>query len=84
MLGVLLDEVTGKPIAGAEISVPELGLRVRSQADGRWSLTNVPVRRRAYELLVTCAGYSSVTVEVKVESAQAVPVPAVQLKPRGW
>lgn len=84
VLGVLLDEVTGKPISGAEISVPELGLRARSQAEGRWSLANVPVRRRPYEVLVTCAGYASVTVEVKVETPQPVPVPAIQLKPRGW
>ncbi|MBI4872739.1 MAG: carboxypeptidase regulatory-like domain-containing protein [Candidatus Riflebacteria bacterium] len=83
--GILVDEVTGKPIVGAEVSLPELGTQVRSGQAGRWTLEGVPPRARSYELLVTCPGYSSVTAEVTVHPTEGlVAIPAIQLKPKGW
>ncbi|MBI3890651.1 MAG: carboxypeptidase regulatory-like domain-containing protein [Candidatus Wallbacteria bacterium] len=83
--GAVKDEVTGKPVQGAEVSLPELNRSVRTDSEGRFTFPAVPVRRRRHEVLVTCPGYTSASLEVKAEKPFAtVVMPEVRLKPKGW
>ena len=69
----------------AEVMVPELALKTTSGKDGRWSLSSVPIRKKSYELLITCPGYKSLTLEVSLSPLEPrKTLPSIRLKPRGW
>ncbi|WP_231848295.1 dockerin type I domain-containing protein [Gloeobacter violaceus] len=40
--GVVLDKATGKPLAGVEVSLPDEGITVRTDAQGRFKLARAP------------------------------------------
>lgn len=83
--GQVVDAVTGKPVQGAEVSLPELSRSVQTDPEGRFTLPAVPVRKRRHELLITCPTYSSTTRDLRVASeGTTLTVPEIRLKPKGW
>lgn len=65
--GLLLNSVSGEPIAGATVVVEELQRSVTSRPDGTYAIAGVPPG--AYHLTVKAAGYSPKHQELKVAQA---------------
>ncbi len=59
LTGTVTDKMSKKPIAGAEVSIPELELRCNSDKNGRFSLRGIKSREKNYEILISCPGYKA-------------------------
>ena len=59
--GQVLDEVTGSPVSGAEVSLDDGGARVSTDSDGGFSITNL--EPGAYTVHVVRLGYHHFTLE---------------------
>lgn len=79
LAGAVRDGVTGEGLAGAQVALPELGLRVASGADGRFQLGDIPPGR--HRLTVELLGYESAEAPVDIRegtvsiAARLVPSP---------
>ncbi len=83
--GKVADAITGKAVADALVSVPELGLETRTDRDGAFKIPRIPPRPSAYEVLTTCPGYVSKTVMMTLEAADSpLKLEPIPLRPRGW
>ena len=69
--GTVVDEATGAPLAGATVTLDEIGQRVECDQIGGFALTGVPPGR--YTLTVTMPGYlaGNAAVDVSADSAGA-------------
>lgn len=68
--GSVRDSATGQPIAGAEIRVDALDRRSVSNAQGSYTLPDLPGGR--HDLIVRALGYRPVVVSVAIESGQVL------------
>jgi len=57
--GKVTDKTTGRPIAGASISVPDLKIGTSANADGFYELKSLPAGK--YLIQITAIGYGSIT-----------------------
>lgn len=64
LTGVVRDSLTGNPVPGALIAVPELGLSTRSGSGGAYAMELPPGR---YRVVVSASGYYNKSVEVEIE-----------------
>jgi iron complex outermembrane receptor protein len=68
--GKITDKTTGKPVAGATISIPDLKLATSTDNDGVYVLKQLP--RGQYLMQVTAVGYASVTKVVDLGNTYSV------------
>jgi iron complex outermembrane receptor protein len=68
--GKITDKSTGKPVAGATISIPDLKLATSTDNDGVYVLKQLP--RGQYLMQVTAVGYASVTKVVDLGNTYSV------------
>ena len=66
--GTVVDADTGEPMAGAQVSIPSLGVGILSRAGGRFVLAAVPAG--THEVLVQRIGHADATVSVTVASGE--------------
>jgi iron complex outermembrane receptor protein len=76
--GILVDTLTGAPLAGAAVFIDELGRETVSADDGTFTFENVPAG--SYHVSVKAPGYSSRRTEITVPPA-TVPV-AIPVDPQ--
>lgn len=62
--GTVRDAATGKPLAGAEVALPLLGLHATSNADGRFSLSAIATG--THQIRASLPGYVTGTLSVAV------------------
>ena len=83
--GQVVDAIKDTPISQAVVALPELRMEVSTDDEGRFVLTGVSARERPYELLVTCAGYGSITLMATVKvTDEKLQLDPVKLRPLGW
>jgi len=70
--GRVLDRSTMRPLSGAQVSIPALGIGVVATHEGRFVLINVPAG--AHQLEALMMGYERATREVDVVSGESVVV----------
>ena len=66
--GTVVDTADGQPIAAAQVFIEGLGLGVVTDADGRYSIPDVPAG--SHELSAQIVGYLTVTEDVTVSAGQ--------------
>jgi outer membrane receptor protein involved in Fe transport len=66
--GLVVDDASGRPIAGAVVSLPELGARTETGAGGQFSLDNLRVG--AVTVRFEAPGYMSVTEELVLSEVE--------------
>ncbi len=66
LTGSVRSAANGQPIAGAQVSIPELGIGMVANNVGRYLLQNVPAG--THTVSVVYIGYSSLTAEVTVSA----------------
>jgi iron complex outermembrane receptor protein len=71
--GRLVNSLSGDPIAGAAVQIEELRRQAVSQADGTFTIDNVPAG--TYHVSVISDGYSSRRTEVRVPAAGPIELP---------
>src|SRR5262245_30866338 len=83
--GVIQDDATGEPLAGAVIALPELHRAVPSDSSGRYALHGIAAGR--YMLDVRALGYARRALEVLVPAGGVIEVnvamPSVPIRVRG-
>ena len=67
--GTVVDAANGQPIAAAQVFIEALGLGVVTDADGRYSIPDVPAG--SHELSAQIVGYLTATEDVTVSAGQA-------------
>ncbi len=72
--GTVVDIKTDVPVPFATVSVSGYGLSVSTDADGRFLLAHL--RKGAYELSFTAAGYKPKLIKVTIEDGKKIPVRA--------
>lgn len=70
--GKITDKATGAPIAGATISIPDLKIATSTDANGIYTLKQLPVGE--YLMQVTAIGYASVTKVIDLGDTYSVDV----------
>ncbi len=70
--GTVVDAANGQPIAGAQVSIEALGVSVGTDADGRYSIMNVPPG--SHELSAGFIGYLTATEDVAVSDGEVATV----------
>lgn len=70
--GVVLDEVTGLPIAGASVSLPDQSVGATTSAAGQFTIENV--RPGAVSVRFEAPGYVSVTEELALSAVEFLQV----------
>ncbi|HUB61578.1 MAG TPA: TonB-dependent receptor [Puia sp.] len=60
--GIITNQATGKPIAGASISIADLKINVMAGADGRYTVKKLP--RGSYLIQITAVGFAGLTKTV--------------------
>jgi outer membrane receptor protein involved in Fe transport len=70
--GVVLDEVTGRPIVGASVSLPDQGVVATTVETGQFTLENV--RPGAVSVRFEAPGYVSVTEELTLSAVEFLQV----------
>ena len=81
LTGALTGKITdpdGKPLAGVDIVAPGAAMRVRSRADGSFTLQGIP--RGDYDILFRRLGYEPAEITLNVVAGQQLSV-AVKLAP---
>lgn len=81
--GRVLDEVTGAPVAGARVSLPEVDLHAVTDADGRFELRGIEPREGSYEVLVSRSTYKSAFADETFRAGERVRH-ILRLRPLGW
>lgn len=76
--GTVVDGPSSEPLVGATVDLPELGVRTRTDVDGRFVLDRVPARR--FELRVRHIGHAPVRDSVLVRPASSLHV-LMELRP---
>lgn len=66
--GTVVDAADGQPIAAAQVFIEALGLGVVTDADGRYSIPDVPAG--SHELSAQIVGYLTATEDVTVSAGQ--------------
>lgn len=66
IFGLVSDEVTGKPIAGALVTAEGTGVEARTNADGVYELVNITTLD--FSLFVKATGFMSKLIAVKLET----------------
>ena len=66
--GTVTSSATGAPIAGAQVSLPELGTGVLSGAAGTYDIADLPAG--THEVVFTLFGYQSVTQQVAIADGE--------------
>jgi hypothetical protein len=59
VIGTVKNEVTGKPVENAEISIPELDLRALTDRSGMFMIRGIRVRPRPYEVLFKAPSFKT-------------------------
>jgi TolB protein len=62
--GVVVDHVTGKPIAGAVVTVDAI-LSTTTDADGKFSIAKIPVGD--FDYVIAAQGYATISSSARVE-----------------
>ncbi|TVR59413.1 MAG: TonB-dependent receptor [Gemmatimonadales bacterium] len=70
--GTVRDRANQRPLAGAQVSIPQLNLGSLSDSNGAFSLSGVPAG--THELQVQFIGYRSVSQEVTVTSGETTEI----------
>lgn len=68
LAGLVVDDATGRPIAGARVSLPELGLLTATSGTGQFQLETVPVGYVTVRF--EAPGYVSVTEELNLSAVE--------------
>jgi iron complex outermembrane receptor protein len=68
--GKITDKNTGRPIAGATVSIPDLKAGTSTDANGFYTLKNLP--RGKYLIEVNAMGYASVIDEIDLQRTETV------------
>ncbi|HWD87793.1 MAG TPA: TonB-dependent receptor [Mucilaginibacter sp.] len=68
--GKITEKATGKAIAGATVTIPDLRVGTSTDANGLYVLKNLPTGK--YLLQVTCIGYASVTESIDLATVTNV------------
>lgn len=81
--GRVVDEVTGAPVAGARVSLPEVDLHAVTDVEGRFELRGVEPREGSYEVLVSRSTYRSTFADETFRAGERV-LHVLRLRPLGW
>jgi hypothetical protein len=72
LLGVVVDSATRSPLANASITIRGLGGGARTNAEGRF---RIPTGSQKPELVITCVGYNSVTMQLDAIPEEELLIP---------
>lgn len=70
-VGILVDDLTGRPIVGATVTVDPGSVRRTSDINGTFQ---VPLRAGAYALVVSALGYADLRVSIEVPPTPTAPL----------
>jgi hypothetical protein len=72
--------VDGKPIAGVAVVIPSSSFRVETDAQGRWTLDNLPVGYRNMSVTITHPDFRTERVVISTDTIQTVLEPRLVVK----